>query len=528
VETTPAQKLLQELLAAGLVRAADWDRLPAWHRQRLQGASDVNRLLDQLCIHELLTGYQAGRIRAKKPQWLVLGDYRVLDRLGAGCLGVVFKAEHIESREPAAIKVLVPTSKRESSALVRLLAERHSVSQVQHPNIVRVLDVGEAHSDDPDCPIIYYYVMQYVSGADLEQHVQRQGPLTVAETCNVGYEIASALAAAHRHKVVHRDLKPSNVVLTDDGHARLLDFGLVRSFNAALGNSQMQPARTEYLAPEQLTEIRPSVDVRTDLYSLGATLCWCLTGKPPFAGRGERPAQLAERAAQPVPDLAKLGVEVPEALGELLATLLAVDPAGRPGNPVAVMQALNPLRPEALREEFVTLSLPEMPRSAPAGRVLLVEPDADCRAACAAALAEDGLATDEADNGRHGLELALAGRHDVLVLAAALPDLGGVELLRYVHQQPDHARARVLVVNDDVSPEAVTRFREAGADECLLRPVDRAELRARVQAALERKHAADVAAATPVPDPVGPAVAGTVQPRRLGKLLRPLGWLFGA
>src|SRR2546423_13304805 len=130
-----APQLLQELLTTGLVRKTDWDALPAWGRQRLSGASDSNRLLDQLLPQNLLTGYQAGRIRAHKPQWLILGKYRVLDRLGAGCLGVVFKAENVETRELAAVKVLVPT-RNGTSALVRLLAERQAVAQVRHPNLV--------------------------------------------------------------------------------------------------------------------------------------------------------------------------------------------------------------------------------------------------------------------------------------------------------------------------------------------------------------------------------------------------------
>src|SRR5689334_13822495 len=105
-----AQPLLQELLTNELLRQEDWEALPPWQPQRLEGGSDPNRLLDQLLMLNLLTGYQAGRIRARKPQWLLLGNYRVLDRIGAGSLGVVFKAEHLDTREPVAIKVLVPTT----------------------------------------------------------------------------------------------------------------------------------------------------------------------------------------------------------------------------------------------------------------------------------------------------------------------------------------------------------------------------------------------------------------------------------
>jgi hypothetical protein len=240
---SPVQELLEQLLTTNLVRKEDWEALPTWTRQRLGGSSEIDRLLDQLLAHQLLTGYQAGRIRAHKPQWLVLGNYRVLDRLGGGSLGVVFKAEHLVTREPVAIKILVPTGPPEPSTLLSLLAERQTVAKVQHPNIVRVLDVCEANCEDRECPFIYYYVMDYVPGVDLEQRVRGGGPLPIAEACEVAFQVTGALAAAHRHQLVHRDLKPSNVLLAENGQARLLDFGLVQSYNTAVGVAVPRPSR---------------------------------------------------------------------------------------------------------------------------------------------------------------------------------------------------------------------------------------------------------------------------------------------
>src|SRR5262249_53054247 len=160
---------------------------------------------------KLLTDYQASLIRSRKLYHLILGKYRVLNRLGGGSFGVVFKAEDLDSRQLVAVKVLIPPSGQDPSAMLRFFAERKSIAQLQHPNSVRARDVGEEHTPDPDTPVLHYFVMEYVAGLDLEQQVKQHGPLPVECACAVAHQVASALAEAHRHQLVHRDINPANI-----------------------------------------------------------------------------------------------------------------------------------------------------------------------------------------------------------------------------------------------------------------------------------------------------------------------------
>jgi serine/threonine protein kinase len=517
------QKLLEQLLTSGLVRQRDWEELPPWHRQRLSNTADSNRLLDQLLTHELLTGYQAGRIRARKPQWLMLGKYRVLDRLGAGSLGVVFKAEHIETRELVAIKVLVPAVRPTHSPLLSLLAERQTVAQVQHPNIVGVLDVCEATSDDPDCPTIYYYVMDYVTGQDLEQRVQLQGRLPPAEACLIASQVTAALAAAHEHKLVHSDLKPSNILLADHGPARLLDFGLARGFRAALGDNSWKPSRSEFLAPEQ-ADGAASMDIRTDLYSLGAVLYWSMTTKMPFAGRSG--------PKQSVPLLKDCGVEAPHLLQPLLDGLLAYRPEDRPAQPSDVLEVLAQICPDYATP---VAEAPATPRVAapppPTGSILVIDHDEHVCIACKSALEEEGLTADLATVGKTAMEMAVAGQHDVLLLAAEMPGLNSLELLQHLRKHPPRANLKIIMLCARVSPDAISQVLTAGADDYLTKPVDALQLRTRVTTALHLQQVQLRAEARAVPGAAADeaeAAKRSTRRRGLGGWLRPLVRLFGA
>jgi putative two-component system response regulator len=522
---SPGQQLLQHLLTSGLVRNTDWEALPALQRQRLSAATEVNRVLDQLLMLDLLTGYQAGRIRAKKPQWLMFGNYRVLNRLGGGSLGVVFKAEHMETRQPVAIKVLVPTAAQESSPLLEMLAERQTVARVRHPHIARVLDVGEAHSDDPECPVIYYYVMEYVTGTDLEQRVRAKGPLSVDVACDVAYQVAAALAAAHQQQLVHRDLKPSNILLTDNGQAKLLDFGLIHSFNAVVGGAPVSPSRPEFLAPEQADDAA-TVDIRTDLYSLGATLYWSLTAKAPFPVNSSWRQALPERAKQTAPTLKEWGVEAPDLLQALLDRLLAFRPEDRPAQPADVLEVLPMLRPasSAVVEPASPEKVHEPMRTGAA--VLVIDADKETRALCRLALDEDGLTTDLAANGKAGMEMILAGSYHVLVLAAQMPDFSGLDLLQYLRKHPPRPHFKIIVLCDSVEPKAIGGVLTAGADDYLTKPLDPIQLGMRVKAALHLQQSQDQA--VPVLAAADTQVSEAAVPERppIG-WWRPLSWLFG-
>ncbi len=211
---------------------------------------------------------------------LVLGNYRVLDRIGTGAMGVVYKGEHIRMRQTVAIKVLTSDADQDPQFLARFYAEMRAVARMHHPNIVAAMDAGETRGEAGE-PIQHYFVMEYVEGQNLEKYVKDNGPLSAARACQIICQVATALEEAHRHNLVHRDIKPSNILLTPDDQAKLLDFGLAMHFRGRMTVPGVILGTIDFMAPEQARDAS-SVDVRADIYSLGATFFWCLTGQTPF------------------------------------------------------------------------------------------------------------------------------------------------------------------------------------------------------------------------------------------------------
>jgi predicted methyltransferase MtxX (methanogen marker protein 4) len=215
--------LFQELLHSNIVLLEDFEELSSRERESLEAIEEVDVLLSALVQLHLLTEYQAGRIAAGTVFGLILSNYRVLDRLGAGGMGIVFRAEHIQMRKKVAIKVLPSGPDQDPRILRRFMIEIRAVAQLNHPNIVAAVDAGE--TADIDGKVLHFFVMEYVPGVDLEEFVKNQGPLAPALACDLIHQVASALDEAHKHHLVHRDIKPSNVLVTPDGLAKLLDFG---------------------------------------------------------------------------------------------------------------------------------------------------------------------------------------------------------------------------------------------------------------------------------------------------------------
>ena len=185
----PSQKFINSLLEQCLLLHEDWEALPPRVQRRIVECREAPKALEQLVKHGLLTRYQAGRIDAGTIFGLVLGSYRLLERLGAGGMAVVFKAEHMDLRHHVAIKVLPPTTKEDSALETRFFAEMRIVARLRHPNIVAANDAGRVVSDDGNS-VLRYLVMEYVAGQDLEDVVRTNGPMSPARACALAYQIA--------------------------------------------------------------------------------------------------------------------------------------------------------------------------------------------------------------------------------------------------------------------------------------------------------------------------------------------------
>ncbi|MCI0640475.1 MAG: serine/threonine protein kinase [Gemmataceae bacterium] len=338
-EATAAEGFLQLLLQNQVIAQQDWDNLESQSRTELKHHSNMDRFLLRLVDYELLTQYQATRLQNRQVSGLILGPYRLRDRLGGGNSGVIFKAEHLETRQIVALKVLIPGRPDDPAPLMRFDAERKTIAELQHPHIVQLLDAGQADSEDPDSPVLHFYAMEFVNAPDLEAYVHRQGPLKIHAACLVGCQIADALAFAHDHRMVHRDVNPTNILWAKDGKAKLLDFGLVKQYQNRFTKPGSMLGTLEYIAPEQAQDAS-SVDGRADIYSLGATLFFCLTGQPPFSAGPDFVQAVTQRMTEPPPSIRDLRPEVSTELEAVLTRLMAVQPEARWRHPREVVQAL--------------------------------------------------------------------------------------------------------------------------------------------------------------------------------------------
>jgi len=265
-----------------------------------------------------------------------LGPYRVLAVLGAGGMGVVFRAEDTQLTRLVALKVMLPNIAGAEIGRQRFLREARAAAGIKHDHIVSVYQVGE----DRGVP---FMAMELLEGEPLEKRLKREGKLPVAEVLRFGREIALGLAAAHNGGLIHRDIKPANLWLeAETGRIKVLDFGLARvaKERAALTQLGAIVGTPEYMAPEQIQG--KNLDERCDLFSLGCVLYRMSTGKMPFSGTDMISTLMAVATEQPPPPR-KLDPSLPAPLSKLILRLLAKEPEYRPVSAKAVAEALGEL-----------------------------------------------------------------------------------------------------------------------------------------------------------------------------------------
>jgi TolB-like protein len=249
-----------------------------------------------------------------------VSHFRVRERIGAGGMGVVYRAEDTRLGRAVALKFLLPQLSLDAPAKARFLQEAHSAAGLDHPNLCTIHEVGE--TDDGQL----FLAMALYSGETLKARLDREGPLPGGDALAIARQIAEGLSYAHAAGIVHRDLKPGNVMLVPNGPVKILDFGLAKARDQSLNTASARWGTVAYMAPEQIRG--EAVDARTDLWALGVVLFEMLTGRRPFAGEHElalAPAILRDEPPSP----STLRADVPTALEDIVLTLLQKDPANR-------------------------------------------------------------------------------------------------------------------------------------------------------------------------------------------------------
>ncbi len=330
---------LPELVAIDLERRARRG-LATDSENYLQRFPDLSRSwLDRQV--ELLAGLDAPENEPELPIPESVGDYRLHQELGRGGMGRVFKGVHRLMGRVVAIKVLHPSINRQNAAQRRFEREVRAVASLSHPNIVAAFDAREDNG-------ILYLVSEFVDGTDLARAVRRKGPLNPRTAVNYVLQAAQGLKYAHDQGLVHRDIKPGNLLVDRKGVVKILDLGLARwrmtddstEPGASLTRTDHIIGTVTYMSPEQ-ARAPQSVDGRSDIYSLGCTLYFLLTGRPPFSGTGPVDTLLAH-ANDPVPVLFSTSRDkpVPQELQQLVSQMLAKNPNDRPADMRALIASL--------------------------------------------------------------------------------------------------------------------------------------------------------------------------------------------
>jgi serine/threonine-protein kinase len=330
--------------------------------------NDSRDLAARLIQERLLTEYQVRRLLANKPHGLILGKYVILDRIGSGSMGRVYKAQHQLMGRVVALKIIAPEIVSNDRAVSRFYREMRLVGRLDHPNVVRAYDADSASN-------VLYIVMEFASGLSLAQML-KNGPLPPVEV--VGYAAQAALGLAHAHEqgIVHRDVKPSNLMVTEDKVVKVLDLGLgvlmeadnhqtfATADNIAVGT-------VDYMSPEQACG--KDVDGRSDLFSLGCSMYHLITGRHAFPG--DSPLErLGKRISErPVP-IQQIRSDVPASLVAVMDKLLATKPQDRYQTGVEASEALAALiKPKNRQSAAKPEPLVSVVQQAPA-EVVRVEP----------------------------------------------------------------------------------------------------------------------------------------------------------
>jgi serine/threonine protein kinase len=397
MSTTTADTLVSVLDQYRLLEPAQLIQV----QKAVQGKTvSAHSLCKDLVNHGWLTAFQTQQLLSGRAADLVLGSYLLLEPLGGGGAGQVFKARHLRMGRVAALKVLRPALGKDNEAVQRFYREIEVASQLSHPNIVHAYEAGPMGA-------MLVLVMEYVEGIDLEKLVQHAGPLAPAQACEYVRQAALGLQYAHERGLVHRDIKPANLLLSakasggrkpPQGKAsdsvsssgnigsplaseqviKILDLGLARLQYHPIGSSTanltlasgkgVTQGTPDYMSPEQALDFH-GADIRSDIYSLGCTLYYLLAGQPPFGG-GALTEKLMRHQMKEPPPLSQHRADLPAGLTPILNRMLAKQPADRYQTPGEVAQALAEVlgglassRPETVNDTLLsTRSLPALPQ----------------------------------------------------------------------------------------------------------------------------------------------------------------------
>lgn len=467
------EQAVNELVRLGIVNKDEITSAFESHAEakELEDRDALGDFLEQI---GLLTAYQARVMRDKLSEDLVMDNYLIMDRLGEGGMGKVFKARHKRMRRIVAIKVLNPEIQENPDHLQRFQREVESLAKLNHPNVIQAYDadIGKFGS---------YLVLEFVEGSDLDRIVRKNGPLPVNQAVDSIIQSAKALQYVHDQGMVHRDIKPQNLMLDRHGNVKVADLGLVRLVDhEKSGGQEPQAGLTaeftiagtlEFMAPEQ-AEDTSKVDHRADIYSLGCSLYFILAGKDVYTGKTVIDKLIAHRE-KPIPSLAESRPEVPAKLQEIFCKMVAKQAAERYQKMSDVVADLESLKSSQTLStaQSATKVIPAMASNAATAffdaaqntinlpkpstaQILLIEPSKLQGMMIGSQLKSIGFdGVNLVTNAREGLEKLNAGGIAAVICAQTLPDAKGVEFAQMLRLDTKFHSLPFILITSNIDQE---------------------------------------------------------------------------
>nr|NIL96017.1 protein kinase [Planctomycetales bacterium]NIM07939.1 protein kinase [Planctomycetales bacterium]NIN07418.1 protein kinase [Planctomycetales bacterium]NIN76522.1 protein kinase [Planctomycetales bacterium]NIO33712.1 protein kinase [Planctomycetales bacterium] len=316
------EKFLELVQRSGLVENKEQLNKSLVALKRQSGGKlpqDAAKIAEHLIESKLITRWQSDKLLEGRHKGFFLGNYKLLGHLGSGGMSSVYLADHVIMRRRVAIKVLPERKVGDSSYLARFQQEAQAVARLNHKNIVRAYDIDSDKN-------IHYIVMEHIDGKDLQRMVRDEGPIDFKLVANYIAQAAEGLDHAHKKGLIHRDIKPANLLLDERGEIKILDMGLARftdedRASLTVAHDENVLGTADYLAPEQAINSH-DVDQRADIYSLGCTAYFLLTGHPPFP-EGTLPQRLLAHQQKEPPSIYVDRPDAPDELVKIVEKMMA-------------------------------------------------------------------------------------------------------------------------------------------------------------------------------------------------------------
>ena len=467
--------------------------------QKLDGEDLARRFI----AAGILTQFQAEAVQERRFEELVIGNYEVLDRLGAGGMGTVFKARHRRMKRVVAVKVLSSEVSRDERFIKRFQREVEAVARLNHPNIVMAYDADEA-------AIGHFLAMEFVNGQDLGSIVFDNGAMPVPEAVDCILQAARALDYAHREGIIHRDIKPANLLRDVHGVVKVADLGLARINEridrpgekvSSLTQAGAVMGTPDFMSPEQAMGAT-DIDHRTDIYSLGCTLYYLLTCRTLYEGPTMMAVLVKHREAA-IPSIRDVRTNAPAALDEIYRRMVAKIPAARYASMADVIHALENIKctpappPTEAAAPMATMEFTPSevaahgvrPHDQPAEvgpgaahataptTVLLVEPSRSQAVIIRGYLQKLGHPECVTmPSGQKAFEAARATPPQVIISAMHLPDMTGVQLVQKIRAEKTLASTGFILITSETDAPIVDLAGHTGNIVRLSKPFDQGKL----------------------------------------------------